>query len=68
MQDDTEHIRSRRRTRKRRKSRRGDSNAFGFKESAIIGILITAFLIAIGFCLWVLLPPLLRYLSESPVW
>jgi hypothetical protein len=25
-------------------------------------------LIAIGFCLWVLLPPLLRYLSESPVW
>jgi hypothetical protein len=68
MQDDTKHFRSRRRARKRRKSKRGDSKALGFRESAIIGILITAFLIAIGFCLWVLLPPLLRYLSESPVW
>ena len=35
---------------------------------AIVGLLVLCFLGAVGLCGWVLLPPLLRYLSESNLW
>ncbi len=62
------HERVRRKARKKRRTRGGHRNKVGYRESVIVGLLVLCFLGAVGLCGWVLLPPLLRYLSESNLW
>jgi len=60
--------RVRRKARKKRRTRGGHRNKVGYRESVIVGLLVLCFLGAVGLCGWVLVPPLLRYLSESNLW
>ena len=68
MPSQSSHERVRRKARKKRRMRGGHRNKVGYRESVIVGLLALCFLGAVGLCGWVLLPPLLRYLSESNLW
>ena len=68
MPSQSSHERVRRKARKKRRMRGGHRNKVGYRESVIVGLLVLCFLGAVGLCGWVLLPPLLRYLSESNLW
>ena len=68
MPSQSSHERVRRKARKKRRTRGGHRNKVGYSESVIVGLLVLCFLGAVGLCGWVLLPPLLRYLSESNLW
>ena len=56
------------RKRKRRRSRTKGNNIKPLKESVLLVTLLTGFMIALGFCLWMLVPPLMDYLSQSAKW
>ena len=68
MPSQSSHESVRRKARKKRRTRGGHRNKVGYRESVIVGLLALCFLGAVGLCGWVLLPPLLRYLSESNLW
>ncbi|MBT5926269.1 MAG: hypothetical protein HOH33_06590 [Verrucomicrobia bacterium] len=54
--------------RKRRKKRRRSRSQGGtkpLKESMLFFIMLTAFVLALGFCLWMIVPPLLEYLGQA---
>jgi len=68
MPSESSHERVRRKARKKRRTRGGHRNKVGYRESVIVGLLVLCFLGAVGLCGWVLVPPLLRYLSESNLW
>jgi hypothetical protein len=55
------------RKRKRRRSRT-KGNIKPLKESVLLITLLTGFMIALGFCLWMIVPPLMDYLSQSAKW
>ena len=56
------------RKRKRRRSRTKGNNIKPLKESVLLVTLLTGFMIALGFCLWMLVSPLMDYLSQSAKW
>ncbi len=58
----------RKRRKKRRRSRSSGNNMKPLKESLLLIILLTAFVIALGFCLWMIVPPLIEYLGQSAKW
>ncbi|XOV70164.1 MAG: hypothetical protein ACFHW5_15800 [Verrucomicrobiota bacterium] len=54
--------------RKRRRSRNHGGSVKSINNGLLLFAVILAFVVALGFCLWMIIPPLLQYLSQSTHW
>jgi len=64
----SDHHHHHRRRRKRRRSRNHGGSVKSVKDGLLLFAVILAFVVALGFCLWMIVPPLLQYLSQSTNW
>lgn len=62
------HHHHRHRHRKRRRSRNHSGSIKSVKDGMLLFAMIAAFVVALGFCLWMIVPPLIQYLSQSTNW